>query len=155
MLQQVQQAMAARVGELRRVVAGLRRRWRRLALRALSLLLVAQLITSAVLTVVTQVRKRRQPQAGFPRARFEEVEVDGNRLQLYCYGAHLFKDMLDAIDQAQRSILLETYIWKGDDLGQLFKEHLQAKAAAGVEVYLIYDDFANLVVPARFKQFDE
>src|SRR5579885_812137 len=77
------------------ILVRLRRRWRRLAGRALAVLLIAQLLTWAVLTAVSQVRKRRQPQAGFPRARFEEVEVDGNRVQLYCYGAHLFQDMLD------------------------------------------------------------
>ena len=36
-----------------------------------------------------------------------------------------------AIDAAQESIYLETYIWKGDAVGQEFKEHLARKAAAG------------------------
>lgn len=118
-------------------------------------MLIVQLVTTTVLTIVTAVRKRRQPRAGFPRARFEEVEVDGNRLQLYCYGAHLFRDMLDAIERAHHSVLLETYIWKADALGEQFKAALEAKAAAGVDVYLIYDDFANLVVPSSFKRFSD
>ncbi len=66
---------------------------------------------------------------------FDEVEVDGNRLKLYGSGQKLFDDMLRAIDEAQHSILLETYIWKGDKLGQEFKRRLAAKAdATGVAV---------------------
>jgi cardiolipin synthase len=114
---------------------------------------LAQAITIAVLSIITQVRKRRQPEMGFPRARFPEVEVDGNHLLLYCAGDPLFQDMLDAIELAHTSILLETYIWKGDILGQLFKDRLIKKAEEGVEVYIIIDSFANLVVPPSFKQF--
>jgi cardiolipin synthase A/B len=121
--------------------------------RALAGMAAAQFVTIAILSVISELRKRRRPTSGFPRVRFEEVEVEGNQLQLYCYGAHLFQDMLDAIDSASRSILLETYIWKSDTLGQQFKDRLVAKAAAGVEVYVIYDSPANLVVPAAFKRF--
>ncbi|MDB5056536.1 MAG: phosphatidylserine/phosphatidylglycerophosphate/cardiolipin synthase family protein [Chloroflexi bacterium] len=126
---------------------------RRLALRVIGILVLAQMFTLAVLTVVSELRKRRTPNSGFPRRRFEEIEVDGNRLQLYCSGTYLFQDMLDAIDGATRSILFETYLWKGDTLGQEFKDRLAAKAASGVDVYAIYDSPANLVVPREFKRF--
>jgi cardiolipin synthase len=61
--------------------------------------------------------------------------------------------MIAAIDGAQETIFFETFIWKGDALGVLFKERLERKAAAGVQVYVIFDSFANLVVPPRFKRF--
>ena len=61
--------------------------------------------------------------------------------------------MLAAIDGAQRQILFETYIWKGDEIGEQFKAALAAAADRGVEVYCIYDGFANLVVSPRFKRF--
>jgi cardiolipin synthase A/B len=61
--------------------------------------------------------------------------------------------MLAAIDMAQESIYLETYIWKDDAIGQEFKEHLARKAAQGVEVYVVFDSFANTVVPHAFKLF--
>src|SRR5260370_26539389 len=61
--------------------------------------------------------------------------------------------MFAAIDAAEESIYLETYIWKGDEVGQEFKERLARKARQGVEVYAIYDRFANLVVPNEFKVF--
>lgn len=128
-------------------------RWRAWVARALSVLALAQIVTIGILSVISLVRRRRLPVSGFPRARFEEVTVEDNRIQLYCYGGQLFADMLAAIDGAQQSILLETYIWRGDHLGQTFKERLIAKAEAGVQVYVIFDSFANLVVPRAFKRF--
>jgi cardiolipin synthase len=112
-----------------------------------------QLITLAVLSAISELRKRRRPVKGFPRVRFDELEVDGNCLQLYCYGDNVFQDMLEAISGATESILFETYIWKGDALGRRFKERLEAKAAAGVDVYVVYDSRANLLVPQSFKRF--
>ncbi len=57
--------------------------------------------------------------------------------------------MIAAIDAAEDTVLLETYIWKGDRTGQRFKRALIAAAERGVDVYLVYDVFANLVVPQR------
>ena len=61
--------------------------------------------------------------------------------------------MLAAIEGAQRQILFETYIWKGDEVGERFKAALADAADRGVEVYCIYDGFANLVVEPAFKRF--
>ena len=126
------------------------RRW---ALRGIAAVATAQVATIGILVAVDRMRKGRKPLAGFPRLRFEETDVEGNGLLLYCYGKYLFDDMLAAIDSAQTSILLETFIWKDDTLGNAFKERLIAKAEAGVAVYVIFDDFANLVVPRAFKRF--
>ena len=38
-------------------------------------------------------------------------------------------------------------------MGREFKEHLARKADAGVDVYVVFDAFGNLVVPNGFKQF--
>jgi len=130
-----------------------RRSLRAILARVLAVAGSIQAFTLVILTLVSEFRKRRHPPKGFPKTRFEELDVDGNQLQLYCYGDHLFQDMLEAIDSATQSILLETYIWKGDALGQQFKERLAAKAAAGVRVYVIYDSPANLIVPRSFKRF--
>ena len=61
--------------------------------------------------------------------------------------------MLAAIEGAQKQVLLETYIWKGDAVGQRFKKALIDAADRGVEVRVIYDAFANLVVRPPFKHF--
>ena len=59
--------------------------------------------------------------------------------------------MLAAIEGARRQILFETYIWKGDEVGERFKAR-PPRPRTG-EVYVIYDGFANLVVSPRFKRF--
>jgi cardiolipin synthase len=61
--------------------------------------------------------------------------------------------MLAAIAGAHRQILFESYIWKGDEVGERFKTALAAAADRGVDVHVIYDGFANLVVPPTFKRF--
>jgi cardiolipin synthase len=60
--------------------------------------------------------------------------------------------MLEAIDAAQESIYIESYIWKDDAVGQKFQMHLARKAAEGIAVYVIFDRFGNLVVPHAFKE---
>ena len=62
--------------------------------------------------------------------------------------------MLDAIQHAQQRILFETFIWKDDVIGNKFKQALTDATRRNVEVYVIYDQFANLVVPANFFHFD-
>lgn len=62
--------------------------------------------------------------------------------------------MIAAIDGATDTIHFETYIWKSDRVGRRFKHALTRAAARGVDVYVVYDAFANLVVPRRFFHFD-
>jgi cardiolipin synthase A/B len=97
------------------------------------------------------LRRRHNDNPRFPRRSFDEVQVAENRLQLYCYGRELYDDMFAAIDQARESIYIESYIWKADDAGWEFKQHLARKAEEGVAVYVIFDSFGNMVVPRSFK----
>ncbi|HLX58743.1 MAG TPA: phospholipase D-like domain-containing protein [Ktedonobacteraceae bacterium] len=126
---------------------------KRLLLQALGVTIGLQGLIVIILQIISVRRKRHQPQGGFPHHNLEELRVGKNKLQLFDYGRELYDAMLAAIDAAQESIYLETYIWKGDAVGQAFKEHLARKAAEGVEVYVILDNFANLVVPGKFKVF--
>jgi cardiolipin synthase len=114
-------------------------------------LLTLQILTAAVLLVIAALGKRRKHEVSFPHEPFEEVQVGENSLQLYSYGRDLYDAMLEAIDAAQESISIETYIWKDDAVGQEFQTHLARKAAEGVAVYVIFDRFGNLVVPQAFK----
>jgi cardiolipin synthase A/B len=113
--------------------------------------LTLQVLTAAVLLVLAALGKRHKHEVSFPHEPFGEVQVGENVLQLYAYGQELFDAMLEAIDAAQQSIYLETYIWKDDAVGQQFQEHLARKAKEGVAVYVIFDSFGNLVVPRTFK----
>src|SRR5215470_13747485 len=130
-----------------------RSRWRRAALWLGGALLAAQGLIIAVLAVIAEARKRRALPASFPHERRLVSDVDDAEVRIYTYGQALYNAMLAAIDQAQETIYFETFIWKGDALGQTFKERLARKAAAGVQVYTIFDSFANLVVPPSFKRF--
>ncbi len=113
--------------------------------------LTVQVLTAVVLLIIAALGKRRKHEISFPHEPFEEVRVGENVLQLYPYGRDLYDAMLEAIDAAQESIYLETFIWKDDAIGQEFQTHLTRKAAEGVAVYVIFDRFGNLVVPQAFK----
>jgi len=139
-----------------------RRRWllvvwnhrQRILLWSFGVITALQAIVISCLVILSLLRKRRAQPPSFPhRGKFPPVVVDGNQLQLYDYGEVLYHDMLAAIQSARESIFLETYIWKGDALGQKFKDTLIHKAREGVDVYVIFDSFGNLVVPRRFKRF--
>jgi cardiolipin synthase len=126
---------------------------RRILLQLLGIVVGLQGIIVLILQAISIRRKRHRPQGGFPHHYLEEMYVGENKVQLFDYGRELYDSMLSAIDAAQESIYLETYIWKSDAVGQAFKDHLARKAAEGVEVYVILDNFANIVVPSKFKVF--
>jgi cardiolipin synthase A/B len=126
---------------------------RQIILRALGTIVLLQAITVTILWVVSTVRARSRKKASFPHMKLDAVDVGENTLQLYSYGRDLYDAMLAAIDEAQDCIYLESYIWKGDEVGEEFKTHLTRKAEQGVAVYIIFDGFANLVVPRAFKAF--
>jgi cardiolipin synthase A/B len=119
--------------------------------RALLGVFGAQILTVLVLMGISAIRNRGSKTKTFPHMKFEEVQVGSNRLLIYDYGRDLFNDMLAAIDEAQECIYIESYIWKDDEVGWEFKMHLEEKAAEGIAVYVIFDAFANLVVPRSFK----
>jgi cardiolipin synthase len=105
------------------------------------------------LTLVDSYRRRGKKPKPFPTTPPRTVQIGGGTVTTYTFGADLYADMLAAIEGAKRQILFETYIWKGDEVGERFKAALAAAADRGVEVYAIYDGFANLVVSPRFKRF--
>jgi cardiolipin synthase len=127
--------------------------WQRIVLWFGGTLVGAQVVIIAILSAIAERRKRRALPAEFPHERRLSSAVDGNEVRVYTYGQALYNAMLAAIDQAQETIFFETFIWKGDPLGEMFKARLIRKATAGVQVYVIYDGFANLVVPPSFKRF--
>ena len=129
--------------------------WRRILFWLVGALLTTQGVIIGVLSAIAELRKRRALPAEFPHERRLVATVEANEVRIYTYGQAVYNAMLAAIDEAQDTIFFETFIWKGDSLGQLFKDRLARKAAAGVHVYAIYDGFANLVVPPSFKRFPE
>ena len=119
--------------------------------------LVATLITPFAvaigLTLVDSYRRRGKKPKPFPTTRPSTVPVGQGKVTTYTFGNDLYDAMIAAIDGAQRQVFFETYIWKGDEVGHRFKDALVRAAERGVEVYCIYDAFANLVVSPAFKRF--
>lgn len=118
-------------------------------------LLSLEVIILGLLSLTTTLRKLQQGKGKhrFPHVDLDEVQVGDNKLQIYSYGQDVYDAMLEAIDGARKCIFLESYIWKDDQLGQMFKDRLTKKAEEGVNVYVIFDGFGNLVVPHEFKVF--
>lgn len=126
-----------------------------LAVRIVAAIFAAQAVVLGVLTIAAARRRKPRHGAGFPYIETRDIEVRGNQIKLFCFGQDLYDAMLEAIDSAREMIFIESFIWKGDAVGREFKEHLARKAAEGVEVYVIFDRFGNLVVPRAFKRFPD
>ncbi len=125
----------------------------RLLRRVLLTVLGVQVGLAVTMSLVDSYRRRGKKPKPFPTRDPETVAVGDGEVTTYTFGRDLYDDMIAAIDGAERQILFETYIWKGDATGERFKRALAAAADRGVEVYCIYDGFANLVVSPTFKRF--
>ena len=132
------------------VVGLLRRLLRRVALAVVA----AQAVTVGALIAVDSWRKRMRPrEATFPRTEAADLPLGESIVTVYTYGTVLYEDMLAAIEGARERVLFESFIVKDDEVGQRFKTALIAAAERGVEVFVIYDVFANLVVRRAFFDF--
>lgn len=123
--------------------------------RCAVVLVIAQIILMAALTGFESLRKKHRKLTKFPTSKPQPIVIDDNELQVYTYGQDLYEDMIKAIDEAKERVYFETYIWKSDAWGKRLKEALIAAADRGVEVYVIWDTFANLVVNPRFFRFPD
>jgi cardiolipin synthase len=127
--------------------------WVRVAKRLFFTLLGVQVALGLGLSLVDSYRRRGKKPKPFPTTPPAEVPIGEGTVTTYTFGQDLYDDMLAAIDGAEQRILFETYIWKADATGEQFKQALSRAAGRGVEVYAVYDAFANLVVSPLFKRF--
>ncbi|RMF96206.1 MAG: cardiolipin synthase [Gammaproteobacteria bacterium] len=74
----------------------------------------------------------------------------GNRVALLPDTAAAHAAWLDMIDRAQRHLHLLFYIWRDDHIGRRIRDRLIDKAAAGVEVRVLYDAIGSIRLPRRF-----
>lgn len=65
--------------------------------------------------------------------------TDGNRLEPLVDGDQAYPAMLEAIERAQRSVSLSTYIFDRDEAGERFVQALAAAVRRGVEVRVLID----------------
>lgn len=127
-----------------------RRDVRRVLRRSAAAVLATQLATVAGLLVFDNQRRKDKPDQEFPHRHGGPVAVNGGEVRIYTFGEDLFEDMLTDITEATDRIFFETYIWKDDEVGRRFRRALIDAHERGVDVYIVFDAFANLVVPSAF-----
>lgn len=76
----------------------------------------------------------------------------GNRVTLLRDGPATFSAMLSLIGNAERSVSLEGYIFRDDEVGQQFAAALVAAAGRGVNVRLLVDWIGRMGTPRSFFQ---
>jgi cardiolipin synthase len=72
------------------------------------------------------------------------------RVQLLWKGKDSFKTIFNAIDEAQRFVCLQFYIFKNDETGIALSELLKQKSREGVKVYVLHDHFGSFGTPRSF-----
>lgn len=78
--------------------------------------------------------------------------TSGNRLSLLENGESYFPSVFEGIRQAQREILIETYILFDDPVGQQLRDLLIEAASRGVQVDLTIDGYGSIDLPDAFVQ---
>lgn len=79
-----------------------------------------------------------------------EAMVGGNLATLLVDGEEAYPAMLGAIAGAERSVLMDSYIFNDDAAGRAFAAALSERARAGIPVHLIVDGVGTLKVPDGF-----
>jgi cardiolipin synthase len=77
------------------------------------------------------------------RIRPQRDWIDGNRIELLEDGEAYFPAVFEAIEQAQREVLVETFILFVDKVGLALQERLVAAASRGVSVDVTVDGYGS------------
>lgn len=131
-------------------VSAVRPLLRKAVLGAVATTVVVPTSVAAGLTAVDMVKRKGRKARPAERPGLFTATVGDSKLTIFTCGEDLYDDMIREIDAAERSIKLETFIWKGDRTGQRFLEACNRAAERGVDVWISYDGFANMVVPKSF-----
>ncbi len=78
------------------------------------------------------------------------AEVTGANYRWLCTGREVFPAMLEAIDAAEQSVRLETYIFSPEALGQQFLAALVRAQERGCRVQVLVDGLGSYNVPWSF-----
>ncbi len=105
----------------------------KLFLIILSCFLVAALF-AVVQFVFNPLGLGPEPDTVLPGAFFSKPEKAAGKLKLLVDGKAAFDEILRAIDAAQSSVHVQTYIWKDDDIGRQVVTKLKTAADRGVKV---------------------
>src|SRR5258708_5884406 len=78
--------------------------------------------------------------------------VTGANNNWLCTGKEIFSALLNAIDAAQQSVCLETYIYSAGTLGERFRASLVNARERGVRVKVLIDALGSYALPGDFWQ---
>ncbi|VXD04697.1 Cardiolipin synthase A [Pseudomonas sp. 8Z] len=76
--------------------------------------------------------------------------LSGNHVQLLIDGEATFKAIFEALANAQQVILLQFFIIRDDALGRRLRDVLLERAAAGVQVHVLYDGVGSHALSKTF-----
>ncbi|WP_396328624.1 cardiolipin synthase [Burkholderia anthina] len=76
--------------------------------------------------------------------------VGGNAVRTLINGDATFSAILSAIDEARDYVVVQFFIVRDDALGQMLRDALLARAAAGVRCYLLYDSIGSFDLPHSY-----
>ncbi|KWA13673.1 cardiolipin synthase [Burkholderia territorii] len=76
--------------------------------------------------------------------------VGGNAVRTLVNGDATFSAILSAIDTARDYVIVQFFIVRDDALGQMLRDALLARAAAGVRCYVLYDSIGSFDLPHRY-----
>ncbi|MCI5112613.1 MAG: cardiolipin synthase [Marivita sp.] len=86
-------------------------------------------------------------------ARIARLPVtEGNDMSLLIDGHATYDAVLDGIRSARRTLFVQFYTIKDDDIGRALRDALIDRAEAGVSVWLLHDELPFFGLPRRFKQ---
>jgi cardiolipin synthase len=71
------------------------------------------------------------------------VLTSSNKIEVLQSGEEKFQKLIEDIEQAEKFIHLEYYIWKNDKMVRKINSLLIKKAKQGIEVRIIYDSFGS------------
>ncbi|RZL11547.1 MAG: cardiolipin synthase [Rubrivivax sp.] len=77
---------------------------------------------------------------------------EGNDVKLLIDGPRTFDAMFAALEKAETSIMLESYIIEDADVAKRLSDLLKRKQAAGVRTYIIYDHVGSIGTSKSFFQ---
>ena len=79
----------------------------------------------------------------------------GNRVRIFKGGVQFFAALIERIDNARKSVSLETYIFANDDIGRAVSDALLRAADRGVKVRVITDGIGTESNLPMFRQWQE
>ena len=97
------------------------------------------LLASTISFVFNPLGLGPEPDIVLPRDFFNEPAKNLSELELLVDGESAFGEVLSAIDAARKSIYIQTYIWKDDQIGRHMVKKLKAAADRGVVVTIRKD----------------